>query len=75
MADAAEDRDLVLLEAHPGPAAVAEAPAGQLVLHLADLDGQAGRQALDDHDEGLAVGLTRRQEPEHADEGTGGPLV
>ncbi len=75
MADAPEDRDLVLLEAHPGSTAVAEAPAGQLVLHLADLDGQARREALDDHDEGLAVGFTRRQEPEHADEGTGAPLL
>ena len=66
VADAAEDRDLVLLEAHPGAPAVAEPAAGQLVLHRLLGDGQAGRQALDDDDEGPAVRLTRREEPEHA---------
>ena len=73
VAHAADDRDLVLLEPHAGPAAVAEAPPGQLVLHLLHGDGQPGRQALDDHDERPPVRLTRRQEPEHRDNGTGRP--
>ena len=43
VADAAEQRDLVLLEAHPRPAAVAEAAAGQLALHVLDRDRQTRR--------------------------------
>ena len=65
MADPAQQRELVGLEAHPGPAAVAEAAAGQLALHLLDRDGEAGGQAFDDHDESLAVGFPGGQEAEH----------
>ena len=65
MADAAEQRELVGLEAHAGTAAVAEAAAGQLALDLLDRDGQAGGQALDDDDEGLAVGFAGGEEAEH----------
>ena len=43
VADAADDRDLVLLEPHPRAAPVAEAAAGQLRLHLLRGDGQPGR--------------------------------
>ena len=64
MADAAEERDLVLLEAHAGPTAVAEPAPRQLVLDVLH-DGQPGGQALDDHDEGLAVGLAGGQVAEH----------
>ena len=65
MADAAEQRDLVLLEAHPGPAAVAEAAAGQLGRDVFDRDLRARGQALDDDDERLAVRLAGGQEAQH----------
>ena len=65
VADAAEERQLVLLEAHPGPAAEAEPAPGQLGLDLLDGDRQPGGQALDDDDEGPAVGLAGGQEAEH----------
>ena len=51
----ASSRDLVLLEAHAGTAAVAEPAAGELARDVFDRHGQPGRQALDDHDERLAV--------------------
>ena len=65
MADAGEEGDGVLLEAHPGAAAVAQAAAGQLGLHVLHRHGQAGGQALDDDDEALAVALPRGQEADH----------
>ena len=65
MADAAEELDLVVLEAHARPAAVAEPPAGELGPDVVDEDGQAGGQALDGDHEGRAVGLARRQEAQH----------
>ena len=61
----AEEPDLVLLEPHPGPAAVAEAAAGQLGADVFDRDRQPGGQALDDDDERLAVGLAGGQEAQH----------
>ena len=48
-----------------GPAPVAEAPPGQLALDVLDGDGQPRRQSLDDHHERLAVGLARREVPQH----------
>ena len=65
VADAAEELHLVLLEAHPRAAAVAQPPAGQLRLDRPRRYRQPRGQALDDHDEGLAVGLTGGQEAEH----------
>src|SRR5690606_5425246 len=55
--DPPEEPDLVLLELHPGAAAVAEAPPGE---HGADVVGgdlHPGRYALENPDEGLAVRL------------------
>ena len=72
MANPADDRDLVLLESHPGPAPVAEPATAQFALHLLDGDRQASGQALDDHDERPSVRLTRRQVPEHPREGVPG---
>src|SRR5918998_4026447 len=66
VADAAHDRDLVLLEAHARPAAVAEAASGQLAADVVDDHRQPGRQALDDDDEGASVGLAGGEVPEHA---------
>ena len=65
VADAAEEPDLVLLEAHAGTAAVAEAAAGELARDVFDRDGSPAGQALDDHDERLAVRLTGGQEAQH----------
>jgi hypothetical protein len=55
VADAAEELDVVALEAHAGTAAEPEAAPRQLVADLLDGDGQARGQALDDHREGGAV--------------------
>ena len=63
--DAAEQRDLVLLEAHARAAPVAEATSGQLGLHVLSGDGEPGGEALDDHDERLAVRLAGGQEAKH----------
>ena len=63
--DPAHQGDLVGLEPHPGAPAEPEAAPGQLGLDLLDRHRQAGRQALDDHDEGLAVGLAGGEVPEH----------
>ena len=65
MAHAADERDLVLLEAHAGAAPVAQAPPGQLVGDVLDRDARARRAALDHDDEGRAVGLTGGQEAQH----------
>src|SRR5581483_552750 len=65
VAHAAEERDLVLLEAHARAPAEAQPAPGQLGLDVLDRQGQTRGQALDDHDQGLAVRLTGGQEPKH----------
>ena len=65
VADAADQRQLVGLEALPRAATEAEAAAGQFPLDVLDGDRQAGRQPFEDDDEPLAVGLSRSQEPQH----------
>ena len=71
MANATDQRQLVLFELLAGPTAVAEPPAGHLRLDLLDGDLHAGRQALDDRDQGLAMGFAGGQEAEHPSEVTG----
>ncbi len=73
VADAGEQADLVLLEAHAGTAAIAEATAGELPRDVFDRHAEAGRQALDDHDERLAVRLTGGQEAQHRSTVPAGP--
>ena len=68
VADAADQRQLVDLEALPRAATEAEAAAGQFTLDVLDGDRQPGRQPFEDDDESLAVGLPRRQEPQHRPE-------
>ena len=46
--DAAGEGDLVLLEGHPGAAAVAEPAAGELRVEVGGLHLDAGRQPLQD---------------------------
>jgi hypothetical protein len=81
VADAAEQRDLVGLEAHARAAPVAEAAPCQLVGDVGCLDGQAGGQALDDDDEGFPVGFAGGQEAQHvatlpdARTAIGGPIT
>ena len=58
MADAAEQGDLVGLEAHARAPSVAEPSPGQLAGDVRFLDGQTRRQSLDDDDEGAPVRLT-----------------
>ena len=68
VAHAAEELDVVALEAHAGAAAEPEAAAGELVADLLDGDGQARGQALDHHRERGAVGLTGGQVAQHPDD-------
>src|SRR5690606_13958229 len=68
-----QQRHLVLLEAHPRPAAVAEPAAGQLGLHVVDRHREPGRQALDDHHEALAVRLAGGEVAQHRRRGYPGP--
>ncbi len=65
VADAADDGDLVLLELHPGAAAVAEATAGEGVGDVVGGDRDVGGQALQDRDEGRSVGLARSEPAQH----------
>ena len=63
---AAEDLDLVLLEAHPGAPAVAEPAAGQLAAIVGARQLDPGGHALQDRDERRAVRLTCGQPAQHA---------
>ena len=65
VAHAADDRDLVLLELHPRAPAVAEAPTRQGVGDVVGGDPDMGRQALEDRDQGRAVGLARSEPTQH----------
>jgi hypothetical protein len=58
--------DLVLLESHPGATSIPKAPPSELVFDLGGRDRQARRQTFDDYHQRLAVGLARREKPEHA---------
>ena len=53
--DAGHDRDLVLLELHPGAPAVAEPSAGQLIPDVARCDVHTGDHALDEGNQGSAM--------------------
>ena len=66
MPQAADDVDLVLLELHPGAAAVAQAAAGEGVDDVARGHLDTGGQPLEDGDESGAVGLARGQPTQHA---------
>ena len=63
--DAAEELELVLLEAHARTAAVAEPAARELGRDVVDEDRKARGQPLDGDHEGRTVGLARRQEAQH----------
>jgi hypothetical protein len=65
VAHAAEERDLVLFEAHAWPAAEPEPAPGQLAADLVDRDRQARREALDDGHQASAVGFAGGEVPEH----------
>jgi molybdopterin-guanine dinucleotide biosynthesis protein A len=63
--DAAGQLDLILLELHPGAAAIAEPAPCQIGADLAGGDLHAGRQPLENRDEGRAVGLTSSYPAQH----------
>jgi len=65
VADTAEQGQLVTFEAHARATAVPQTPPGQLALDLLDGDVEAGGEALDDDDEGFAVGFAGGEESEH----------
>ena len=81
VADAAEELDVVALEAHPGAAPEAEAAAGELVTDLVDGDREARGEPLDDHRRARGRGTHRRsgsatrgQPPKGTVQDTGGPV-
>jgi hypothetical protein len=63
--EAGEPLDPVPLDLHPGAPAIALHSPGELSIDPLGRDGQAGRQALDDGDQGLAVRLACGGESEH----------
>ena len=65
MADAAEEADLVGLEALARAAAVSEPAPGELAADLFCCDRQSGREPLDDGDEGAPVRLSGGQVAQH----------
>ena len=69
MAHAAEELDVVALEAHPRAAAEAEAAAGELGADLVDGDREAGREPLDHDHQGGAVRLPGGQVAQHGRSG------
>ncbi len=70
MPHAADEREPVLLEAHPRPPPEAEPASGQFVLDLVLRHGEAGRETFDDDDEALTVGLSRGEEAQHKENPT-----
>ena len=71
VANTAEQRDLVLLEAHPRAAAVAETAATEFGLHVFDGDLETRRQTFDDDNEAFAMRLAGGQVAQHGHEVTG----
>ena len=62
----AEELDLVLLELHPGAAAVAEAASRERVDDVLRRDLDVGGQTFEDGDQGRAVGLAGSEPTQHA---------
>ena len=73
MADPADDGDRVGLEPHARTPPVPETAPGELGVDGVDRDGEPGGEALDDDDEGLAVGLSGGQVAQHRANLPGGP--
>ena len=65
VADAAEDRDHVLLKLHPRAAAVAEPAAGQRIGDLGAGEFNTGGHAFDNSDQGRAMGFSGSQPTQH----------
>ena len=71
MADAAEQLDLVLLEALPRTAPETEATAGQFTRNVADRDRQVRGQTFDDDHQGLTVTFAGGQVAQHGRQAIG----
>ena len=65
VADAAEDRDHILLELHPRAAAVAEPAAGQRIGDLGAGEFHTGGHAFDNSDQCRAMGFSGSQPTQH----------
>ena len=65
VADAAEDRDHVLLEFHPGAAAVAEPAAGQRLADVGAGEFHTGGHAFNYSDQCRAMGFSGSQPTQH----------
>ena len=65
MTDTTQERDLVGLEPHTRASPETQPTARQLAGDVGRLDGQSGRKALDDDDEGAPVGLAGGQKAQH----------
>ena len=65
VADAAQDLGAVGLDRHAAAAAVAELPPAQLRGDGREVEGQAGRNALEDRDERLSVRFAGGQKSQH----------
>lgn len=62
--DAREELDLVVFDFHPGAAAIALHPAGEVVVDPGGVEGKAGGDAFDEGNEGFAVGFAGGGEAE-----------
>jgi hypothetical protein len=65
VANAAEDRHLVLLELHPGAATIPQATARQGSTNLLTRELYSSRNAFNDSDQGRAMGFTGSQPTQH----------
>jgi hypothetical protein len=66
VANATDQGHFVDFESHPRASAKAKAAACELILNLLGGYPKAGRQTLDDDNEGLTVGFTGGEEAKHA---------
>src|SRR5579862_4570626 len=60
-----EKTHLVLLDFHPAAAAITTLPPFQLMIDEFEIDGDMGRKAFDERDQGLTMRLAGRSEAQH----------
>ncbi len=72
---AGENMNLVRLDPHAAPTAVAELPPREVFIHSIEIEGQSRRNALQDADERRPVGFTRCSpcQSGHAEQSTAAP--
>ena len=72
MPDAADEAELVALEAHAGASPVAETPASQLVADDGFGNLQASGKSLNGDDQGATVGFSGGEDAQHTSSVAGG---